>query len=177
MKGHWWIVHDTWGLDISYLRSRHVDSMPVEIGAKNHEGLWSSIGERAYTTMDDNNQPLLDAEPSMEPYLETIGYIMYLMVGTRPDLSYLVCTFPKFVESPTAIHCLAVQSELKNFLSTKTFCCKIRQTQSNSCSHCIDWCKLGWRYYNREIYERLSGSDGWCSVVLGWATTKVCCSF
>lgn len=57
----------------------------------------------------------------MEPYNETIGCIMYLMVGTRRDLAYFVCILAMFVESQTAIHWVAVQRVIKYILSTKHF--------------------------------------------------------
>jgi hypothetical protein len=34
------------------------------------------------------------------PYRETIGRLMYLMVGTRPDIAIAMSQLSKFVESP-----------------------------------------------------------------------------
>lgn len=75
--------------------------------------------KRPTTPMDDNVRPTQDSEPSLEPYHEAIGSIMYLMVGICPDLAFHVCTLAKFVESPTENYRMTMQSGLKIILRSQ----------------------------------------------------------
>lgn len=71
------------------------------------------------TPMDDNVRLMKYIEPFMEPYHEAVGCLMYLIVGTRPDLEYSVYKLAKFVEHPTVIHWVAVSRVFRYILSTK----------------------------------------------------------
>lgn len=51
--------------------------------------------ERQNTPMDDRAWLLPDAEPSMESYLEALGFIKLSIVSTCFDLEYSVCTLAK----------------------------------------------------------------------------------
>jgi hypothetical protein len=46
------------------------------------------------------------------PYRVAIGSLMYLMVGTRPDIAFSESQLSKFVESPTRTH----RNVVKRFL-------------------------------------------------------------
>jgi hypothetical protein len=43
------------------------------------------------------------------PYRESIGSLMYLMIGTRPDIAFAVSLMAKYVESPIILHWKAVK--------------------------------------------------------------------
>jgi len=47
------------------------------------------------------------------PYREAIGSLMYLMIGTRPDIAYSVCKLARFCEIPKWKHWLAVKRVLR----------------------------------------------------------------
>lgn len=90
-----------------------------------HQRIIEQLGlestKRQNAPMDDSVRLMQDAEPSMKPYHEAIGCIMYLVVGTHPDLAFSVSTLAKFVKSPTTIDWVAAQGVLKYSLSTKRF--------------------------------------------------------
>ena len=47
------------------------------------------------------------------PYRSILGSIMYLMVGTRPDIAFAVSELSKCMESPTEDHCIAIKRVLR----------------------------------------------------------------
>ena len=43
------------------------------------------------------------------PHRQAIGTLMYLMVGTRPDIAFAICRLAHFSENPTKEHWTAVK--------------------------------------------------------------------
>ena len=54
------------------------------------------------------------------PYREAIGSLMYLMIGSRPDISYAVGKLARFCESPKWKHWIAVKRVLRYVSGTST---------------------------------------------------------
>ncbi|OWZ10531.1 polyprotein [Phytophthora megakarya] len=54
----------------------------------------------------------------MKPYREVIGSLMYLMLGTRPDLAYLVRECSQFLDNPGILYCRAVKQGLRYLKET-----------------------------------------------------------
>jgi hypothetical protein len=52
------------------------------------------------------------------PYREAIGSLMYLMVGTRPDIAFAVSQLSKYVESPTLLQWNAVKRVMRYIKKT-----------------------------------------------------------
>ena len=93
------------GMDIS--RDRHARTLSLcqsRYAQKviDRFGLTSARGQP--TPMDPEVDLTQPAASCKQPYREAIGSLMYLMVGTRPDLSYAICTLAKFVENPSELH-------------------------------------------------------------------------
>ena len=65
------------------------------------------------------NLTKIDDEPCGEKYRAVIGALMYLMVGTRPDIAFAVCTLAKHVETPRAGHWKALQRVMRYLVQTK----------------------------------------------------------
>ena len=73
--------------------------------------------------------PMVDShileEPSTSPnkdsfpYREAIGSLMYLMIGTRPDLAFAVGKLAQFCENPDMRHWTAVKRVLRYVCGTK----------------------------------------------------------
>ena len=55
---------------------------------------------------------------TQQEYQKLIGSLMYLMMGTRPDLAYTVSTLSKFNCNPTSDHLLAAKRVLRYIQST-----------------------------------------------------------
>lgn len=55
------------------------------------------------------------------PYREAVGSLMYLAIGTRPDIAYALSTVSQYLESPDKIHWNAVKRILKYLRGTVDF--------------------------------------------------------
>eukprot|EP00171_Calliarthron_tuberculosum_P021654 IDg21654t1 len=53
------------------------------------------------------------------PYRQTLGRLMYLMVGTRPDLAFVVGKLSQFCETPLKSHWMAVKRVLRYIAGTR----------------------------------------------------------
>lgn len=54
------------------------------------------------------------------PYSQLIGSLMFLAVGTRPDISFAVSKLSQFLEIPTTTHWLAAKRVLRYLQGTKS---------------------------------------------------------
>lgn len=76
---------------------------------------------KTVATPAENAQNLGDFEPDDEadfPYREAVGSLMYLSVGTRPDISFAVGNVSRYMEKPSAVHVNAVKRILKYIQGT-----------------------------------------------------------
>lgn len=60
-------------------------------------------------------------ENSNFPYRQAIGSLMYLMVGSRPDIAYIVGVLSRFMENPQNEHWNAVKRVLKYLRGTTDY--------------------------------------------------------
>lgn len=75
-------------------------------------------------TPSDTNKVLhdfVDSEASKYPYREAVGSLMYLSVGTRPDISHAVAMASRYLEKPTIAHENAVKRIFKYLKNTLNF--------------------------------------------------------
>ena len=77
-------------------------------------------------TMDSSNSLVDNKDGSCpvttHPYRQAIGSLMYLMVGTRPDLAFAVGKLARFSASPTDEHWVAVKHVLRYVAGTQHLC-------------------------------------------------------
>ena len=55
------------------------------------------------------------------PYRSAVGSLIYLMVGTRPDISWIVSKLSQFLEKPGITHVNAIKHLLKYLKGTKSY--------------------------------------------------------
>jgi hypothetical protein len=55
------------------------------------------------------------------PYHGVIGSLMYLMVGTRPDLAVAVSELSRYLEKPSPQHVIAAKRVLRYLVGTKDY--------------------------------------------------------
>ena len=67
----------------------------------------------------DSADPETDAAAKDEPYRQAIGSLMYLMLGTRPDLAYAVGKLSRFCEDPQQKHWMAVKRVFRYIAGSK----------------------------------------------------------
>lgn len=76
------------------------------------------------STPSDSNQPLHDfveSELSNYAYRNLIGSLMYLAIGTRPDIAHAVSVAIRFLEKPTVVHERAAKRILRYIKKTLNF--------------------------------------------------------
>ena len=82
--------------------------------------------------MQDSNPmstPMINSEPAMTmsndvidiPYRQAIGSLMYLMVGTRPDIAFAICRLAQYSENPTEEHWIAVKRVFRYIKGTHDY--------------------------------------------------------
>lgn len=59
-----------------------------------------------------------ESAPSQYPYREAIRSLMYLSVGTRPDITHAVGMLSRYMEKPTIVHENAVKRIFKYLRGT-----------------------------------------------------------
>ncbi len=77
------------------------------------------------TPLESRRKSIPDSDPSQKPagdvpYRSAIGCIMWLSVGTRPDLAYAFGYLAKFSESPLVEHWTSIKRVLRYIAGTKT---------------------------------------------------------
>jgi hypothetical protein len=55
------------------------------------------------------------------PYKEAIGSLMYLMIGTRPDIAAAVCKLSQFMQNPGLNHWSAIKRVFRYLQGTKDY--------------------------------------------------------
>ena len=75
--------------------------------------------ESSFITHSWNIQDSTHALAGEVPYRQAIGSLMFLMVGSRPDIAFSVCYLAKFCESPLEQHWLAVKRVLRYISGTR----------------------------------------------------------
>lgn len=76
------------------------------------------------STPSDTNQPIGnfdESNASSYPYRELIGSLMYLAVGTRPDIAHAVGIASRYLEKPTVVHEKSAKRILKYLKNTINF--------------------------------------------------------
>jgi len=96
---------------LSVSQTRYADKVIKRFGMDSARGI--------NTPMDPDLDLSQPSAPCTEPYREAIGSLMYLMVGTRPDLAYPVGVLAKYVEKPTMLHWNAVKRIIRYVIRTK----------------------------------------------------------
>ena len=86
---------------------RNSKPVPTPMESKFHEVCWSDPNLRYESAAD-------------KPYREAIGCLMFLMVGTRPDIAFSVCYLATFCESPLIPHWSAVKRVLRYIAGTSS---------------------------------------------------------
>ena len=65
---------------------------------------------------------------SKVPYSSVVGYLIYVMVCSRPDLSYAMSLISRYMANPGKEHWKAVQWVFRYLLGTSNACLKFGRT-------------------------------------------------
>ena len=78
----------------------------------------------------DKNEQLREFINSNK-YKKAIGMLIYLMVGTRPDICYTVSVLSRYMQNPRELHWRFVKKLLKYIKTTKDFCLVYTKNKSS----------------------------------------------
>lgn len=71
------------------------------------------------------------------PYRQIVGSLIYLAIGTRPDISFAVGYVSRFMEKPASSHVTAVKRILKYLNGTRNYGILFSSKQANKFKFCI----------------------------------------
>ncbi len=67
-----------------------------------------------------------------EKYRKAIGSLIYLMISTRPDISYSVSVLSRFMQKPRELHWRFVKRLLRYIKTTKNYCIIYRKNKTKN---------------------------------------------
>ncbi|XP_066941031.1 uncharacterized protein [Macrobrachium rosenbergii] len=75
-------------------------------------------------------------------YREIVGSLIYIMTGTRPDLSYVVTKLSQYMSNPTIAHLSLARHVLKYLKGTLYYCLTFKKSDDPLCL--VGYCDLDW---------------------------------
>ena len=84
------------------------------------------------------------AEMAEIPYRTVIGMLLYLMVSSRPDIAYAVCTCARFMDCPGKEHWYAVCTILKYLKGTTDLRITYSATKNSAIPILNGYCDADW---------------------------------
>jgi hypothetical protein len=96
----------------------------------------SNFADKITDFVEDEDQPMR----GNVGYREIIGSLMYLMVGTRPDIAFIVSKLSQYIKSPKSRHWNAVMWLMRYLASTSKTGIRFRDTYQDLLVYCdADW--------------------------------------
>ena len=97
---------------------------------------------------DDIDDAITDHVVTNVPYREAVGSLMYLMIGSRPDLAFAVSNVSRYMEKPTLQHWNAVKHIFRYIRGTSNTYIKYGfqsdSTTSLDTNSIISYCDADW---------------------------------
>ena len=129
----------------------------------------------------DQNKPKIDSDdpPTNAPYREAIGCLMFLMVGTRPDLAYAIGKLSQHCADPRRSHWLAVKHVLRYVHGTQNIGIEFVKSDStpklNGYSD-ADWggCHESRKSTSGFVFKLCGGAVSWASRRQTVVATSTC---
>lgn len=110
------IIHDRKSKTISLSQTAYIKTILEKFGMVNCNAVQTPMESGVQLIKNlENEQP---GQIANVPYRQIVGSLMYLAVGTRPDLSYVVSVLNKFLEQPSSTHWTAAKRVLKYLKGT-----------------------------------------------------------
>lgn len=120
----------------------------------------------------------LDEPAENIPYRQAIGSLMYLMIGTRPDIGYAIGKLSQFAETPLNRHWIAVKRVLRYINATQRFGITYQGSASeNPVGYAdADWggCKETRKSTSGYLFLFANGAISWRSKKQNCVATSTC---
>ena len=146
-------------------QSKYANTVLARFGMDTCKPVHTPMDANAQLQKADGGAPVTD-----EPYRQAIGSLMYLMVGTRPDLAFSVGKLSQFVEAPTDTHWIAVKRILRYVAGTANMCIQYSGKLDNKVTNLIGYSDSDWAgdHSDRKststfVFTFCGGAISWCS--------------
>jgi hypothetical protein len=114
------VNYDTIGNSLTIHQHHFIDRILARFGFSDCKPVSTHFNPSIKLTSDISPKTPEDkAEMLKIPYREAVGSLMYLMIGSRPDLAYSVSLVSRFMEDPGLEHWKSVKQIFKYIKGTK----------------------------------------------------------
>ena len=130
------LIHSFLGIRIQYFldqgimlldQTKLIQSVLKQYGMEDCKGITTPLNEsKSLLQYQEKNDLLRESYP----YREVIGSLMFIMLGTRPDIAYAVSFLGRFVKNPSLIHWKAVKRVLRYLQETKSYCLRFTKSKN-----------------------------------------------
>lgn len=120
--------------------------------------------------LESSDEGTLPVEGSK--YLSVLGSLLYLAIGTRPDLAFAVNFLARFSSRPNSDHWLAIKHLLRYVSGTKTEGI-LFQDQSDD-TPLITYCDANWGGGVLTLNTRIHCNAVWEPNFMGISTSRMC---
>lgn len=90
----------------------------------------------------DSEEEKHEAGPLLKRYRSAVGSLIYCMICTRPDLSWIVTKLSQFNNNPTEVHWQAVKRVFRYLKHTLDYCLTFRKSEEDVFVH--GFCDADW---------------------------------
>ena len=123
----------------------------------------------SFVNLSTVDSPELSIEET-KLYREIVGSLIYVMTGTRPDLSFVVSKLAQYMSKPLQVHLNAARHVLKYLKGTSHFCLKFSKVDS---INLIGFCDSDWgASEDRKSYSGFCFMLNSSGPLISWKTRK-----
>lgn len=94
-------------------------------------------GQQLVKATEEEHQSFMETN---YPYRQVVGSLIYLMVATRPDISYTITKLSQYLDKPSLNHVTAAKRVLRYLKGTPDYALLFNTTDENLCGYSnSDW--------------------------------------
>ena len=86
---------------------------------KNHQINKATTIDKATTNADNSSEVNTDTEVNINLCQQVVGFVMYTVIGTRPDIAFTVTRLSQFLTKPTKKHFSAIKHIFRYLKGTR----------------------------------------------------------
>ena len=119
-------------------QTAYIDSIVKAFGLEHAKSEETPLPTKCKPTIDDAPKTDADKEEMKgTPYQSAIGKLLYLAMGTRPDIAYHVSALSRFVNNPGKTHWKQVKHVIRYIKGTRNYGLLYRKNQQPPVLHAM----------------------------------------
>jgi hypothetical protein len=135
--------------NIQICQKNYINTMLKKFGMENSKAVFTPVqtgtklSEATDKPKDEKQEMAIHEEDTFNKtaYQQAVGSLMYVMVGTRPDLAFAVALVSKFCSNPSTTHWLAVKRIFRYLKGTANYGIEYQATRADQL---IGYCDSDW---------------------------------